>query len=919
MHGHFPIFKTAGRRALHILPTDAGPHQQHCYDFMRNLESPYCTRRRTLAGFQQQVSARPNARRLFGVALLPRRAPHIRALHTPLCIVVFACCAVAACGPAPATDGPPYDASEALATFVLESGFRIEVVAAEPLVMDPVAMDIDEHGRIFVAEMPGYPLDASGSGRVKLLHDTDGDGRPDDATLFAEDLRLPTGIMRWREGILVTDPPEVLYLADTTGDGVADVRRTILTGFALSNAQHNANKPVYGLDNWIYIANNGTISWTEKYADPFGDQGSEIRFPGHPEAPLLPPNGSDRNVRFRPDAYTLESLSSRSQFGHTFDAWGRHFLVNNSHHHMHEVIPARFFGKDGYTAGTTAKHSTPDHGDAARVFPITVRPEHQLLTDRGVFTSACGLTYYLGGLFPVPFDQATFVAEPVHNLVHVDQVLPNGPTFTASRIHEGREFLASTDSWFRPVNFSHGPDGALYLVDYYRHIIEHPEWMDDSLAAHGNLTRGMHMGRLYRIAPDEAGPLDWYGRIDFGTTEALVDHLASPNAWWRMTAQRLLVDGKDPSAASMLHSLSDTSESPEARLHALWTLEGLNALTPAAIRAALRDEHPGVRENAVRLAIRHHDLEADLKALAVDPDARVQFEVLGALGIVAGSQAREAQFGILWRNLESEWFQSLALMVLGVPPRELIQMVVQRPGLPPTSRDGFLQRISALVGAQGTREDVMQAVETYLEEAPVLRGVAQGLGQRGTAMNGFSAVQSMLVTQALGTGEDGSADAAIDVLEQIGLPAGVDTGSRAAATLKDTRARPALRVRASRLLGLALPFTQVTWQTYAFGGTRSMSSRCRATRGVSMWHRGLGYGLKAWSCRDASFSSTRSTPALRAEALLTVDIKPRQGIGILPCDRITVHGLSQRRAALTRRPGPRTPVWPAPIAPARAT
>ena len=373
----------------------------------------------------------------------------------------------------------------------------------------------------------------------------------------------------------------------------------------------------------------------------------------------------------------------------------------------------------------------------------------------------------------------------------------------------------------------------------------------------------------------------------------------------------------------MLHSLADTSESPEARLHAMWTLEGQNALTPAAIRPALRDEHPGVRENAVRLAIRHHDLGADLKALAGDPDARVQFEVLGALGKVAGSQACEAQFGILWRNLESEWFQSLALMVLGVPPRELIRMVVQRPGLPQTSRDGFLQRISALVGAQGTREDVMQAVETYLEEAPVLRGVAQGLGQRGTAINGFSAVQSMLVAQALGTGEDGSADAAIDVLEQIGLPAGSDTGSRAAAALKDTRARPALRVRASRLLGLALPFTQVIWQTYAFEGIRSMSSRCRATRGVSMWHRGLGCGLKAWSCRDASFSSTRSTPALRAEALLTVDIQPRQDIGILPCDRITVHGLSQRSAALTRRHGPRIPAripaWPAPIAPARAT
>jgi putative membrane-bound dehydrogenase-like protein len=197
----------------------------------------------------------------------------------------------------------PVEPEYALNTLRLaDDQLKIELFVSEPVIADPVAMEIDEYGRIYVVEMPGYPLDTDGSGRVKLLHDTNGDGKPDQSTIFADGLVFPKGIMRWRNGILVTDAPHLYYLEDTTGDGRADIREVMLTGFARSNPQHNFNKPVYGLDNWIYLANAGTIH-TELFADKLGDPGSEVMFPDHPDKIVLPRNAGGRNVRFRPDDF----------------------------------------------------------------------------------------------------------------------------------------------------------------------------------------------------------------------------------------------------------------------------------------------------------------------------------------------------------------------------------------------------------------------------------------------------------------------------------------------------------------------------------------------------------------------------------------------------------------------------------------
>src|SRR5207247_2572218 len=240
--------------------------------------------------------------------------------------------------------GPPYSPKNALNTFQIEPGFRIDLYVSEPDIRGPVAMEFDENGRIYVVEAPGYPLNmAAKVGRIILLDDTNNDGRPDTRSIFADKLTMPTGVVRWKKGVLVTDAPDVLYFEDTDGDGKADIRNVVLTGFAFSNPQHTVNNPVYGLDNWIYLAHEGPAT-AVIFQEKFGDRGSALRFPDRPDAPSLEP--ARRMVRFRPDRGTLEYLSTSSQFGHSFDPSGHHFTVSNEDHIREKVVPAAYLARN---------------------------------------------------------------------------------------------------------------------------------------------------------------------------------------------------------------------------------------------------------------------------------------------------------------------------------------------------------------------------------------------------------------------------------------------------------------------------------------------------------------------------------------------------------------------------------------------
>jgi putative membrane-bound dehydrogenase-like protein len=715
----------------------------------------------------------------------------------------------------------PVEPMHALETLQLaDPDLKVELFVSEPLIMDPVAMEIDEHGDIYVVEMPGYPLDTEGTGRVKLLRDTNQDGTPDESIVFADGLIFPKGIMRWKNGILVTDAPNLYYLEDTTGDGKADIREVMLTGFARSNPQHNFNKPLYGLDNWIYLANNSTVS-TELFADKLGDPGGEIKFASFDEGPILPQNAGGRNVRFQPDQLKLEMLATSSQFGHDFDGWGRHFLITNSAHNFHEAIATRYIHRNPDLQIRSAINHTPVHGNAAEVYPITHNPMHQLLTDVGVFTSVSGITFYQGGTFGENYENVSFVAESQHNLVHSDVVSEDGPVFTSRRQFEDMEFLASTDSWFRPVNFYIGPDGALYVIDYYRKIIEHPEWMDEETFQTMDIYAGIDRGRIYRITPRNESAADWINDIDLGNYSVgqLVQALDNENIWWRRNAQRLLVDSQNADAIEPLKRLFLSSDNPKARLHVLWTLEGLGALEPELIHSALQDEEAGIRENAIQLAERYmgqdHSLVRDLVELEQDPSPRVRYQLLLTLGDIDEPEVNEIRERILFSHIEDNWFQIAALSAPSSGGETMFEQALteltdrQTPG-----RENYFRHIGALIAAGSIETDMHNFLDQTAGninpdeewwQSAALEGFADQMQRSDVDPILISNKRDILVNGFFESHGSDFRGAVIRMLEVIGL-SGIDDQTvlqRAESIAIDREADEHYRADAIRLIAIA--------------------------------------------------------------------------------------------------------------------
>jgi len=735
---------------------------------------------------------------------------------------------VAGCGHSPSS---PFSesAEKALSTFQVPTGFKIELVASEPLISDPVDMTIDEEGKMYVVEMHGYPLNLNHTGKVILLTDKNGDGKMDTRTIFADSLTLPTGVMRWKNGILVTDAPNVYYFEDTTGDGKADIKKTVLTGFALTNPQYLVNRPVYGIDNWIYLAHEG-IEETKIYPKQFGDTGNAITFPSASDAPRLPLNAQGRIVRFKPEEFLLEEGSGSTQFGQSFDKWGHHFLVANDNHIYFEAIANQYLKRNGEQIVGDATEPISDHGQACEVYPITKNPENQLLTDVGVTTSTCGILNYLGGAFPEKFNQdISFVCEPVSNLVHVDRLKDNGASFTASRILDHKEFLASTDPWCRPVNLSIGPDGALYLVDYYREIIEHPEWMSDSAAKSNRLYNGYNKGRIYRITTSDAAPISWTTHLNMNhsSDEELVEKLADPNIWWRLNAQRLLIDRKHPQVIPTLTKLFRHSKSPLGRLHALWTLEGLHQLKSALIEEALHDSSAGVRENAVKLAELHlsknSNLIPTLLALKDDSNAKVRYQLLCTLGSVNSPAAIEARNEILFKDINDKWVQVAALSASSSQSADMLEGVLKKfdPAVPAYA--SLVLRMGAVIGANDDSKTIQtllkRAVETTSAtqekwKASLLEGLAEGLKNRKSVPEGLRSQRKLLINVCLHHPDVSVRRSARSLLNAIGIsgsPLAQDMIRQAQQIAADANISSDKRTEAINLMAIQNPENEVVF------------------------------------------------------------------------------------------------------------
>lgn len=437
----------------------------------------------------------------------------------------------------PALATGPLEPPQALAAFSLEPGLTLEAVATEPLVVSPSALAWDENARLFVAENPGYPTGpAPGQppqGRIVELIDTNHDGRADRRVVFADGLDFPNGLMPWRGGWLVTDAPHLLWLADTNHDGRADLREVWFTGFATNQTtQLRACYPTLAPDGWIYLAR--------------GLSAGSVHSPRWPSLPTV--NLDHGDFRFRPDGSAAETIGGNCQFGLVIDDLNRRFLVSNRNPLMHAVVHPRFWRRHPELPFSAIVHDVSPSGYEARVHPRSpdtttagFMPELLAAPHAGSFTAACGIHQFYGDALGPNYDAHWFICEPAQNLVQRQIATPVGPTFSSQNPTPGRDFLTSTDGWFRPVFASTGPDGALYLVDMYRKIIDHPAYLPESIRDQLDYNAGKDRGRIWRIRRSHP-PLPPSRRLDPHAPLALAEALGDRNLWTRQTAFRLLLD-----------------------------------------------------------------------------------------------------------------------------------------------------------------------------------------------------------------------------------------------------------------------------------------------------------------------------------------------------------------------------------------
>lgn len=539
----------------------------------------------------------------------------------------------------------PLSPQQSLATMRVGEELAVELVVAEPLVIDPVAIDFGMSGELWVAEMQDYPAGLAGDyepgGRVRLVRDTDGDGRFDRSTLFLDKIPFPTGVLVWRKGVLVCAAPDILYAEDTDGDDRADLVRKAFTGFGAGNYQARVNSLTFGLDGWVY----GSCGL-------FG--GRIENFRGAPPLDL-----GDRDFRLRPDDGLIESATGRTQQSRVRDDWDNWFGCDNSNLGRHYPLPDHYLRRNPHVALPANSVNLATDADAARLTPARLESQRFKLSGApaGV-TAACGIGVYRDERFGPDWSGNVFTCEPVNLLVHRLRLEPQGSTFRGRRAAEeaDREFFASTDNWSRPVQARTGPDGALWVVDMYRFVIEHPRWIPAEDLARLDVRAGSTLGRIYRVKPRGGAPLA-PPRLDRMDLAALVDSLRSSNGvvrdlasqqiMWRLSRSELTAstsssaDVAQPdrrTAQDALRALlADRDASALARLHSLCLLDRLDLIAPHDVLGALSDPHPGVRRHAVRISERwsaeaSSPLSAPLLQRIDDPDPQVQLQLALTLG-----------------------------------------------------------------------------------------------------------------------------------------------------------------------------------------------------------------------------------------------------------------------------------------------
>lgn len=676
---------------------------------------------------------------------------------------------------------PPTEPNAVLKTFQVEPGFRIELAATEPAVADPVAMEFDEFGRLWVVEMCGYSEnDGDKLGQIRVLEDADRDGTFEKSTLFVDGLLWPTAIFCYDGGVFVADAPDILYLKDADGDGKADERRVVFTGFKRDNVQGLLNSFRWGPDNRIHVA--------------VSRNGADLRRGDQPDATPLVLRG--RNFAFDPRTLEFEATSGASQHGLCFDPWGNLFTCHNSDHIQQSLIDDRYLSRNPYLRPAPALVSIAVEGPAADVFRISPVEPWRIVRTRlrakgivpgvvegggrpaGYFTSATGVTIYTGDAWPVAYRGNAIIGDVGSNLIHRKTIEtdPNAVPLVARRATEGREFIASTDPWFRPVQYANAPDGNLYVLDMYREVIEHPASLPPIIKKHLDLTSGRDRGRLYRVLPAnwtaEKEREQLSRKLPGGATTAeLVAMLDHANGWHRTTAARLLFEQGDPAASGMVAELLAKPEtSPEGRVVALGMLNSLGGLDGAALAAAMIDKDARVRAFAVSLAgtwlaaatgnpQRAPEIQPVVRALAAaagDADKQVRFKAALALGAVEQRTRAALLSQLIANDVADEYLRTAVLASLDHGAGEVLAALgVNSPFAKSRAGQAFLMELARQIGARGDAEEVTIAAPLLASKSPVDESLAR---QLLVSMVAGAGPKRAAVRKALGQATGGETD-----------------------------------------------------------------------------------------------------------------------------------------------------------------
>jgi putative membrane-bound dehydrogenase-like protein len=654
----------------------------------------------------------------------------------------------------------PLSPKDELATFKSLPGFKVELVASEPNVIDPVAMCFDERGRLFVCEMIGYPNGgvATGQekrGRIRCLIDEKGDGTFSKSIVYADGLRFPTGVMPWKGGIIVCNAPDLIYLEDTDGDGKADKTTVLYTGFGLDNIQQILNSPRWGIDNWVYCT--------------VGSVGGTITCPQKPDMKPLVLRG--RGIRFHPDKPDdIEPTSGGGQYGLTCDEAGHWFVNTNSQHLRQIVLPDEYLRRNPYFAAPATTVDISEHGATCKVYRISPFEDWRVerttrrkdspdakrfpsteLVPGGYITSACSPCYYglHEPLFPEKDRGCVYVCDPANNLITRDKLLPNGSIYKGVRIDDGVEFLASTDTWFRPVHLTIGPEGALYILDFYREVIETPLSLPDDIKKKLNL-ESRQRGRIWRVVPARhiAKALR---RLDRQPADLAACELGDRSSWLRETVQRGLYEAASISGNSLNMDLLDfmykvrPAQGPRALSPGhflLWARESHGLLAATDVGRVLDAETDSEQIHALRLAERFANdpvIENKLVSLADRCSPAVRFQLALSLGSFNPRFATPILLRLLRRPDADRWLVAACLCsAMDAAPGLLAELAVDEKfaAVQPTT----LGQLARMVGAKGKDDETLATltlltkVKSSATQQAILEGLGEGMRSRDASL-----------------------------------------------------------------------------------------------------------------------------------------------------------------------------------------